>query len=178
MATELIERISRMSLNEKRQLVEKIEQTARENEYKRKGCCRNILAALQTHLGLANGNAFRAASSLGGGVARSGEVCGALLGGLMAIGLAYCEDDRNVSQTTRTYAETMALSVELCDKFRAEFGCFTCQDVQKRILGRYYDLKKPDEAEQLREINMKASHPVIAKGARLASEVILRIDTV
>jgi len=176
MATELIEIISRMSFNEKRQLVEKVEKAASENEHKRKGCCRNVLAALQTHLGLDNGNAFKAASSLGGGVARIGEVCGTLLGGIMAIGLAYCEDDRNVSETTRTYEEAVLISGELCDRFKAEFGYFTCRDVQKAIFGRYYDLKKPDEAKRLREINMDASHPVITKGARLAAEVILRIN--
>ena len=42
---------------------------------------------MQEKLGLPNGNVFKSASALAAGVARGGETCGALTGGVMAIGL-------------------------------------------------------------------------------------------
>jgi len=167
-----------MSVEEKKKLVRRIEKAACENERRRKGCCRNVIAALQTHLGLGDGDVFRAAVPLGAGIARSGGTCGALLGGLMAIGLAYCEDDKDVSVTTDSYGQTMLKSIELFDRFKEKYGCTECRDIQRRIFGRYYDLKKPDEASELGEVDRKAGYPVIATAARLAAEVILKITSV
>lgn len=167
-----------MSFEEKKKLVRKIEKAACDNERRRKGCCRNVLAALQMHLRLGNGDVFRAAVPLGGGVARSGSTCGALLGGLMAIGLAYCEDDQDVSVTTDSYGQTMSQGVELFDRFKGEFGCIECRDIQMNIFGKYYDLNKSEEANELGEVDRNAGYPVIATASRLAAEVILKIASV
>jgi len=167
-----------MSVEEKKKLVRRIEKAACDNERRRKGCCRNVIAALQMHLGLGNGDVFRAAVPLGGGVARSGGTCGALLGGLMAIGLAYCEDDQDVSVTTPLYEETMLQGIEFFERFKEKHGSLECRDIQMNVFGRYYDLNKPDEASELGEVDRKAGYPVIATAARLAAEVILKITKV
>jgi C_GCAxxG_C_C family probable redox protein len=165
-----------MTVEEKKKLVRRIEKAACDNERRRKGCCRNVAAALQMYLGLGNGDVFRAAVPLGGGVARSGGTCGALLGGLMAIGLAYCEDDMNVSMTTDSYGQAMSQSIKLFNSFKDKFGCTECRDIQMNLFGRYYDLNKPDEASELGEVDRKAGYPVIATAARLSAEVILKIN--
>jgi len=178
MSKYLLERIIGMSLHEKRRLVMEIEELACDNERRRKGCCRNVLTALQTNLGLGDGDLFRAAVPLGGGIARSGGTCGALLGGLMAIGLAYCKDKQDLSERipSPSYEEAMAQSIKLLDRFKDSFGSLDCRDIQKSTFGKYYDLKIPHEAKKLAEFNRKAGYPVIAMGARVAAELILGIS--
>ena len=47
-----------------------------------------MLLSLQEEFGLGDIQSFKAATVLTGGVVRRGETCGALLGALMALGLA------------------------------------------------------------------------------------------
>ena len=78
-----------MKEGEKEKLFGEIEKTAHDYEVKYGGCAQCVLIALQEHLKLGNGEAFKAASAFAGGFANCGETCGALSGGMMAIGLAY-----------------------------------------------------------------------------------------
>ena len=59
-------------------------------------CCRSTLLAVQTHLRLPDPGTIQASSALAGGIAGTGETCGSVLGGLMAIGQAseteFCKD--------------------------------------------------------------------------------------
>ncbi len=51
-------------------------------------CAQSVLAALAAQAGLEPTAAIKLASSFGGGIARRGQVCGAISGALMALGLA------------------------------------------------------------------------------------------
>jgi C_GCAxxG_C_C family probable redox protein len=53
------------------------------------GCSQCVLAALQESLGVGSQDSFKAATALAGGIARMGSTCGALVGGIMGIGLAF-----------------------------------------------------------------------------------------
>lgn len=168
-------KIRRMSTEEKEQLIKKIEQTADFNERTYYGCSQCTLAALQLHLNIGDAAVFKAASALAGGIARSGEVCGALAGGIMAIGLVYGRDKLEDLKTSPSYQEAMERSGRLCDRFKKEFGKLRCRDVQKAVFGRSWDLRNPEENEQFfnrLEADDKCAN-VISKTARLAAEVIL-----
>ncbi len=52
-------------------------------------CARAVLAAYGVELGLERDAALKLASPLGAGIARMGQVCGALTGALMVIGLRF-----------------------------------------------------------------------------------------
>ena len=76
-----------LSNGEKEELLRIIEQEAQDNEVEYWGCSQAVLKALQQHFDLGNDEVFKAASPFAGGIGRLREACGALTGGVMAIGL-------------------------------------------------------------------------------------------
>ena len=114
------------------------------------GCSQSVLLSLQEAFGLGDLESFKAATVLSGGVARKGETCGALLGGLMALGLAIGRED---IRDTQVYRDAMVPSYEIIKMFQQRlketFG-FTepldttiCRDIQRRIYGEGFDLTDP-----------------------------------
>lgn len=51
-------------------------------------CCQSVIGTFSEELGLELGTAYRISAGFGGGM-RHGEVCGAVTGALMALGLKY-----------------------------------------------------------------------------------------
>ena len=170
--------MSRVSQMSRPELLEKIGKTAHNYERVYHGCSQCVLKALQEHLQLSDGEAFRAASALAGGVARMGETCGALSGGIMAIGLAYGRE--KLEDTTRSlgYAKAMTLSIKLCERFEKEFGSVKCRDIQKSLFGRVFDLRNPRErGEFVRAGGYEKCPEVVKNAARFAAELILEAKT-
>jgi len=95
-----------------------------------------VLCALQTQLGLESSAVMKAATALGGGVGRTGEVCGGLLGGFMATGLVYASGGLDDARTSPAYQETMTPAMKLTDRFKKEFGGLRCHDVHRGLCGR------------------------------------------
>ncbi len=66
---------------------------------------------------------FLAARYFGGGVARTGQICGVLTGAAMSLGLRdYLQPGHNAD----AIAATMERLQELMRRFKAEFGAFAC----------------------------------------------------
>ncbi len=165
-----------MSKEEKEKLIRTIEQHAHDNEVTYWGCSQAVLDALQRHLNLGNGETFKAASALVGGVAGMREVCGALIGGVMAIGLAYGRakfEAGKVGREQPDYVEAQVRATRLCDRFRERFGSPICRFVR-------YSVREPgfkehtnyDTIEQF-EDHAKCGD-VTGPTARLAAEIILQ----
>jgi C_GCAxxG_C_C family probable redox protein len=121
----------------------------RAHEYDRhSGCSQSVLLALQEGLGIGDIESFKAATVLSGGVARRNETCGALLGGLMALGLAA---GRERMEDTDQYIRAVKMADEACDEFQRrlekEFGfkeplkSTLCGEIQTKIYGRPFDLR-------------------------------------
>lgn len=114
------------------------------------GCSQSVLLALQEAFQIGNMESFKAATVLSGGVARKGETCGALLGGLMALGLVVGRED---IRDTQKYRDAMIPSDEIIMNFqkrlRQVFGFkeplnnTICRDIQKSIYGESFDLTDP-----------------------------------
>ena len=157
-----------------RELLENIGNTAYNYEKEYHGCSQSVLKALQEHLKLGGEGAFKAASALAAGVARMGETCGALSGGIMAIGLAFGRERLEDAATSLGYARAMRHSIQLFDKIQAEFGSTRCWSIHESIFGRHFDLKNPDERTQFLEAGgHEKCSGVVRKVAILAAEVIL-----
>ncbi|MEM3022632.1 MAG: C-GCAxxG-C-C family protein [Candidatus Bathyarchaeia archaeon] len=153
-------------------LIEKAAKAAHDYDKAYMGCCRCTLAALQETLGLGDGEALRASFPLSGGIARMGETCGALVGALMAVGLAAGSDRLD---DRKSYDECMALGREVYERFKAEHGSSLCYGIQERLFGRHFDLKRPEEAEAWRRAGGREKCPLVcASAARIAADVILR----
>jgi C_GCAxxG_C_C family probable redox protein len=156
------------------QLVAKIGETAYEYEKVYHGCSQCVLAALQDHLGFGNRDCFKAATALAGGMARLGSTCGALVGGIMGIGLAFGRDALEDSTTSQGYARAMDRSMELCQRFEKEFGSTECRDIQRSIFGRSFDLRDPRGREEFQKAGGFEKCPQVArKAAELSAGVIL-----
>ena len=82
-------------------------------------CAQSVLASFGKYTGLAQDTALRVAAGFGGGV-RSGEICGAISGAVMALGLVE-QDKRKVA----------ALAKQCVDCFHEKFGCVRCQDLKR-----------------------------------------------
>ena len=141
------------------------------------GCSQAALKALQDSLGIGDNLTFKAASGLAGGVARMGEICGALTGGIMAISLAYGRDKLEEAVTSKDYLKAIELSIRLFEKFKEEFGSVRCFDIQKKLFGRSFDLKKEEDRQEFIKAGgygPEGCPKVVKKAAMLAAEIILK----
>jgi C_GCAxxG_C_C family probable redox protein len=96
-------------------------------------CSQAVLAAYADRFGLDGRTALKLASGFGGGM-RMGEVCGAITGAFMVLGLAYGPDkpsDRQAKE--RTYG----LVRDFAETFKSRNGSIMCRE----LLG--FDLSTP-----------------------------------
>lgn len=91
-------------------------------------CAQATLCAFEDLTGLERQTALGLASSFGGGIGGTGEVCGALVGSLMALGsLRGCTQadpalKKRYSECVRRYL----------DRFRNQFGGILCRELLER----------------------------------------------
>ncbi len=153
----------------KQELLNRIEQSAYNYEREYHGCSQCTLLAIQDHLNVGDGATFRSASALAGGVALMGDSCGALLAGMMALGLVF---GRQKLENFAELATSIPPAQMLYTRFKDEFGSCLCRDVMKSQLGRFYDLVT--EYDQFEKAGGYERCPtVVAKTARMAAELIL-----
>ncbi|MEW6444265.1 MAG: C-GCAxxG-C-C family protein [bacterium] len=102
---------------------------------KRYHCCSQAtLLALQEVLGLEDLLAWKAASSMCGGVALSGNTCGALSGAVMALGMKLGRGD--LGEGFGSILRAMLPAHELVRWFEAEYGSAACRDISGLSLTR------------------------------------------
>lgn len=109
------------------------------------GCCPQcVLATVQETVGYVDDTTIKASHGLSGGCGLMGEgACGALTGGLMALGARYGRD-RNKLHAGRGM-NNFNKSRDLVERFRQAFGGITCRELQQRFTGRTYDMWNADE---------------------------------
>ncbi|MDR0897639.1 MAG: C-GCAxxG-C-C family protein [Oscillospiraceae bacterium] len=91
-------------------------------------CAQAVLGGFAERLGVDEKTAMLLASSLGGGIAHTGEACGAALGMCLAIGAAKgyaAVDDPAVKPAHNARVKAMM------EAFRAHFGAMDCKDLQE-----------------------------------------------
>jgi len=155
------------------QLLDKIEKTAHDYERDYHGCSRSVLKALQEHLKLGDEKSVKAATPLAGGVGMRGETCGALLGGMLAVGMETASDDM---ADAGALTNSLAAGFRLARKVEKEFGTTTCTKIQTDRLGRYYNFADPTQYKGFIEAGGYRECPKVAgKMARIAAEAILDI---
>ena len=132
-------------------------------------CCRSTLWAIQIHLRREDNATLRAAAVLAGGICGTGQSCGAVLGGLMAIGEAVASEDfREVD----VYQAANAAAKEFTDRIRELFGSTNCFDIQEAIMGWHCD--DPSRGQEwVNDGGATACAGVCSQAARLAAAIIL-----
>ncbi len=86
-------------------------------------CAQAVFSAFAPRFGLPEETALKIAAPFGGGMARQGHVCGAVTGGLMALGLRHGHT-RRADQAT-----SYRLGQALIRQFEAHHGSVLCRDL-------------------------------------------------
>lgn len=156
-------------------LLENVYQRAFDYEARLGSCPQCVLAALKETLDVGDDSIFKASQGLAGGTALSSEgTCGALAGGVLAIG----------SFVGRTYQEfsegqnkrlVFKYTKPLYEKFIHMYGSPLCCGVQKKIFGRSYNLLDKQEYAAFENAGAHVDKCTSVAGnvARWTAEIIL-----
>jgi C_GCAxxG_C_C family probable redox protein len=90
-------------------------------------CAQSVYAASAIGTGLSETQRLAQAAPFGGGVARQGEICGALTGALMALGEFHTE--ALTADRAATQALLYARAQQLIEAFRKAHGAVTCREL-------------------------------------------------
>jgi C_GCAxxG_C_C family probable redox protein len=108
-------------------------------------CAESVLLALSEVQGVESPLIPRMATGLGAGLAQNCEVCGALIGATLALGIRYGREDGKDQETKQAlYAKVQALVA----RFREQFGSSNCRELTG------CDLSKPEEVARFKEENI------------------------
>jgi len=122
-------------------------------EVESRNCCQGTLLALSEEFGLGADAELLKAASFMPGVAANKETCGALLGAVMALGLAYGRGKLSDPEWTKPevndeWLKTRRKAHDACLAFKAEFGSTMCGVIRPLIMGRDYDSLDPEDRKQ------------------------------
>ncbi|MFA7022982.1 MAG: C-GCAxxG-C-C family protein [Methanocorpusculum sp.] len=124
-------------------------------------CAQSVFSSFSNDLGVDEKTAKKIAGSFGSGM-RYGEVCGAVTGALMVIGLKY---GASTAEDVEAKADTNEKTVEFLDAFKAENGSILCRD----LLG--YDILKEHELAIIKEMGLfKTICPKMVESASVILE--------
>jgi C_GCAxxG_C_C family probable redox protein len=104
-------------------------------------CAQSVLLTIFEHWNIRNDLVPKIATGFGGGMGRCGSVCGALVGGVMAIGVKYGTDEPSLEKRLKAYG----LANELYKKFEKQHGSVLCRE----LIG--YNLSNPKELRRAQQ---------------------------
>ncbi len=91
-------------------------------------CAQAVAIAFTDLTGYSEKDMARLASPFGGGIGRMREVCGAVSGMFMVLGILYGYDGESTNDDKKQlYSDVQALA----EKFRSEVGSIICRDILK-----------------------------------------------
>jgi C_GCAxxG_C_C family probable redox protein len=112
------------------------------------GCAQSVIASFASDFGLDEELALKIATGFGSGMGRMCEVCGALTGGFMVIGLKYgkyrTEGTRYGNETETTYK----MVSELASKFKDRNRSMICRE----LIG--HDLNDPEQRAEVVKLGL------------------------
>ncbi len=150
--------------------LERLERKAGDYEELYGSCAQGTLLALQEEFGLGDAQTLKAATAMPG-IALRGETCGAVVGALMALGMAF---GREKADDFKAVQRTTSAARKLCKRFEEQFGGCNCQQVQHHIFGRSFNLVNPDDQAEFVKLEAgKKCRAPAQKAARLAGELII-----
>ena len=165
-----------------KELLDRVEQDGTACEKEMHACARCALLAVARNLKLADDEcidaALRAAMPLSGGIAGTRNQGGALVGGIMAIGLAMVKGSPREAAVEERKA-SMKAAKQLYRWFEKEIGHVRCYDIRDAGLGRSFDTSDPGEMQNFVAAGgYELCGGVVGKTARRAAEMILEAQQV
>lgn len=152
-------------------LLNRTEKAAHDYERDYHGCSRCVLKPLQDFLGLGDARTLRASTPLAAGIAMRGETCGALVGGMLALGMVTADDDL---EDPAALTRSLAAGFRLARAVEKEIGSTSCTRIQTDRLGRFYSLADPEQYRAFIEAGGYIECPkVVGRIARITAAFIL-----
>ena len=156
----------------KEEILERVQRRAEEYEQVSQSCAKSAALAVMEEFGLGNIKTITSLSAFPG-IALTGETCGAVSGGLIALSSYFGRDDLlDLAANARAYGR----SRKFISLFEKEIGTTKCHDIHKDVVfGRYYDVSDTKEGYPAfvkdKGFEKCALPPGI--GARLAAQIII-----
>ncbi len=95
-------------------------------------CSQSVLSQFAAQFGMDRDTALRAACGFGAGMGRSGNMCGAVTGGMIVLGLRYgMTDPESPEDKEKTYEEIG----KLLERFKAIHGSANCTELMGVDIG-------------------------------------------
>jgi C_GCAxxG_C_C family probable redox protein len=132
-------------------------------------CAQSVIATCGPELGLDRESALRVAGGFGGGMGRLGEVCGAVTGAFMVIGLRHGKSNPKDDES-ETKEKAYARVHEFGNRFRACNGSILCRE----LLG--CDIGTEEGIAQAREMGL--FDDICPKAVRDAVEILEQMGVV
>lgn len=109
------------------------------------GCCPQcVLSAVKQTSGFVTDETIKASHGLSGGGGLMGEgACGALTGGLLALGALHGRDADKLHRGRGI--SNFNAGRQLVEQFKQEYGGITCEYLQKEFSGRTWNMWNPEE---------------------------------
>ncbi len=127
-------------------------------------CSQALLSTYGEEFGLNRETALKVAGAFGGGISQMGEICGAVTGAFMIIGLKY---GKIKAEDEQAREKTYELVREFVSKFKTHNSSIMCRE----LLG--YNLSIPEEMKQVKEKGLV--NRLCPKFVRDAAEIIEQI---
>jgi len=135
-------------------------------------CAQTAFAALQEQYRL-DGETILKALTAFPGLALRGEVCGAVVGALMALGLVYGRKDIS---DKKAYIASLPSARRFCSQFEAEFGSTSCSEILHMSMGKKFDLADPVESKDyLAAGGQEKCGVVVVSAVKIAGKLIERM---
>lgn len=134
-----------MNIGKREISLSKVQKDAEDNFRGGYFCCEALMAAIRDNFALdVPAEVIAMASGMAVGAGRSGCMCGALNGGILALGMFFGRTEQNGPQDPKV-VKCMALTHELHDWFKEANGknAICC-----RVLTREFDMGKGEHKEQ------------------------------
>ncbi len=128
-------------------------------------CAQSVFYAFCDELGFDKDTALKISCGFGGGMARKEEVCGAVTGGIMVIGLKY---GRGENDDTSSMIKTYEMTRTLMERFAKRHGSFICRNLLNGCeLGTPGGQKEYKE----KELRKKICKPCVESAVQIIEEI-------
>ena len=133
-------------------------------------CAQSSFLVLAEEFGLEGGSVLKALTPFPG-FAYRGQLCGTVVGCMMAIGLAF---GREKLEDWGGYIHSIPPARAFFHRFEKEVGSMTCSDLIESEFGDRFESVEPAETKRLLQAGaIEKCSKVIGKGVRIAAEIIL-----
>lgn len=126
-------------------------------------CTQSLLAAYCADFGLEQKNALKIASAFGGGMARTGGICGFVTGAFMIIGLKYGMAEAN---DTKAKAKTYEIAQKFIKNFKFRNNSIIC----RKLLG--FDINT------IKELNTERSAVIMGQCTKYILDSVEILDEI